>query len=165
MGRVVTVEEIKGIRDSAARDGKTFVFTNGCFDILHRGHVELLAEARLLGDLLAVGINSDSSVRRLKGARRPIVGQDDRAAVLAALASVDLVSVFDEDTPLELITLLLPDVLVKGEDYEIDEIVGREQVEDAGGRVVRIRLREGYSTEQMLRMVAERYGRTSGEAT
>jgi D-beta-D-heptose 7-phosphate kinase/D-beta-D-heptose 1-phosphate adenosyltransferase len=126
------------------------VFTNGCFDVLHPGHVEHLAQAKALGDVLVVGLNSDASVRRLKGAGRPLVREADRAAVLAALRSVDAVTLFDEDTPLELISTLLPDVLVKGGDYDLDGIVGREAVEEAGGEVRVLPFVEGYSTTDIL---------------
>jgi D-beta-D-heptose 7-phosphate kinase/D-beta-D-heptose 1-phosphate adenosyltransferase len=126
------------------------VFTNGCFDALHPGHVEHLAQAKALGDVLVVGLNSDASVRRLKGAGRPLVPEADRAAVLAALSSVDAVTLFDQDTPLELISALLPDVLVKGGDYDLDGIVGREVVEEAGGEVRVLPLVEGYSTTGIL---------------
>ena len=126
------------------------VFTNGCFDLLHRGHVEHLAQARALGDALVVGLNSDASVRRLKGAGRPVVPGADRAAALAALRSVDAVTIFDEDTPLDLIGALLPDVLVKGGDYDLDGIVGREVVEEAGGEVRVLPFVEGYSTTGLL---------------
>ena len=126
------------------------VFTNGCFDLLHTGHVEHLAQAKALGDVLVVGLNSDASVRRLKGAVRPLLAEADRAAALAALGSVDAVTVFDEDTPLELISALLPDVLVKGGDYDLDGIVGRKMVEEAGGEVRVLPYLEGYSTTGML---------------
>jgi rfaE bifunctional protein nucleotidyltransferase chain/domain len=132
---------------------RTIVFTNGCFDILHRGHVELLLEAKGLGDLLVVGLNSDASVRRLKGRGRPLVGERDRAFVLAALEAVDRVVIFDEDTPLETIRALEPDVLVKGSEYGAGEIVGASLVEERGGRVVRVRMRRGYSTTSLLRKI------------
>jgi rfaE bifunctional protein nucleotidyltransferase chain/domain len=122
------------------------VFTNGVFDILHRGHVEYLYAARALGDELVVAINTDASVRRLKGADRPINIDEDRAIVLAGLGCVDYVTFFADDTPLQLLTALLPDVLVKGGDYTPDTIVGRDEVEGAGGQVVVIPLVEGRST-------------------
>ncbi len=131
------------------------VFTNGCFDILHRGHVEYLAAARRLGDVLVVGVNTDGSVERLKGPGRPVVPQEDRAVIVAALASVDAVTLFPEDTPRELIAALLPDVLVKGGDYDPSRIVGREEVEAAGGKVVTIPLLEGRSTSGLLRRLRE----------
>jgi len=129
------------------------VFTNGCFDLLHRGHVEYLYEARALGDALVVAINSDDSVRRLKGPGRPLVPVEDRALLVAALGCVDAVTIFEEDTPRELIAELLPDVLVKGADYTLDQVVGREEVEAAGGQVVLVRLREGYSSTALLRRI------------
>ena len=129
---------------------ETVVFTNGCFELLHRGHVEYLAQAKALGDVLVVGLNSDASVQRLRGAGRPLVAEADRAAVLVALRSVDAVTLFDEDTPLELISTLLPDVLVKGGDYDLDGIVGREVVEEAGGEVRALPFVEGHSTTSIL---------------
>ncbi len=132
------------------------VFTNGCFDLLHPGHVTYLARARALGDALVVGVNTDASVRRLdKAADRPLVGEEARALVLASLESVDAVSLFDEDTPAALIEALLPDVLVKGGDYTVDQVVGREAVEGAGGRVEIIPFVEGYSTTALLRRIRE----------
>ena len=129
---------------------ETVVFTNGCFDILHRGHVEYLAHARSLGDRLVVGLNSDASVRRLKGPTRPLNDQEDRGLVLAALESVDAVTIFDEETPLALIVALLPDVLVKGGDYRPETIVGAREVVDAGGRVVVSPLVPGRSTTNLI---------------
>jgi rfaE bifunctional protein nucleotidyltransferase chain/domain len=132
------------------------VFTNGVFDVLHRGHVQYLAAARALGDVLVVGLNTDASVRRLgKGAGRPVNPQDDRAYVLAGLAAVDYVTPFDEDTPRALIAALLPDVLVKGGDYTRDTIVGADEVEAAGGRVEVIPLLPGRSTTQILQRVRQ----------
>ncbi len=127
------------------------VFTNGCFDILHRGHVEYLAHARSLGDELLVALNSDASVRRLKGEGRPLNGEEDRAIVLAALESVNWVTVFDDDTPRALIASLLPDILVKGGDYTPETVVGAREVEAAGGRVVIAPLVPGRSTTNILR--------------
>jgi rfaE bifunctional protein nucleotidyltransferase chain/domain len=132
---------------------QSVVFTNGCFDLLHRGHVEYLNAARAQGDLLVVAVNSDDSVRRLKGPTRPVSSQEDRAFVLAGLACVDAVTVFGEDTPRELIAALLPDVLVKGGDYTVDTIVGAREVTGAGGRVVVAPLVPGRSTTSIL----ERY--------
>jgi D-beta-D-heptose 7-phosphate kinase/D-beta-D-heptose 1-phosphate adenosyltransferase len=138
-------------RRAALRDaGRVVVFTNGCFDLLHRGHVESLAAARALGDVLVVGLNDDDSVRRLKGSGRPLVPWRDRAAVLAALRSVDYVVPFGEDTPAELIAAVVPDVLVKGADYALESIVGRDTVLAAGGRVERIEYREGLSTSALI---------------
>jgi rfaE bifunctional protein nucleotidyltransferase chain/domain len=157
MGRVLDIKALVEERQSAKKAGRRFVFTNGCFDLLHRGHVELLKASRCLGDVLCVGLNSDASVRRLKGERRPVVAQADRAAVLAALECVDFVTIFEEDTPARLIAALLPDVLVKGADYSINNIVGRQDVERAGGKVARIPILEGYSTDSLLKDIANRY--------
>ncbi|ACF14393.1 rfaE bifunctional protein [Chloroherpeton thalassium ATCC 35110] len=126
--------------------GKKVVFTNGCFDILHAGHVQYLNQAKALGDVLIIGLNADASVRRLKGEKRPINSEEDRAFVLNGLKAVDAVVVFEEDTPLELIQALLPDVLVKGGDWAIDKIVGREVVEANGGKVKTISFLDGRST-------------------
>jgi D-glycero-beta-D-manno-heptose 1-phosphate adenylyltransferase len=129
------------------------VFTNGCYDLLHPGHVRLLERGRELGDVLVVGLNSDRSVRALKGIARPLLPEDERAELLAALGAVDYVVVFDQETPRELIAALLPDVLVKGADWGAGEIVGREEVEAAGGRVVSIALEPGYSTTKILEQI------------
>ena len=132
------------------------VFTNGCFDLLHPGHVIYLARARAQGDALVVGVNTDASVRRLeKAPDRPLVRQDARAVVVAALESVDAVCLFDEDTPAELIDVLVPDVLVKGGDYRLEQVVGRETVESAGGHVALIPFVEGYSTTNLIQRIRE----------
>src|SRR5580700_11458427 len=133
------------------RNGRRMVFTNGCFDILHPGHIRSLEQARELGDALVVALNSDASVRQLKGEGRPVIAERERAEILAALESVDAVVIFDAPTPRELIAALLPDVLVKGGDWPGDQIVGREEVEAAGGRVVSIPVVPGYSTTAILR--------------
>jgi D-beta-D-heptose 7-phosphate kinase/D-beta-D-heptose 1-phosphate adenosyltransferase len=135
------------------RNGRRVVFTNGCFDLLHPGHIRSLEQARELGDALIVGINSDASVRQLKGKGRPVLPECERAEILAALQSVDAVVIFDELTPREVIARLLPDVLVKGGDWPDDQIVGREEVEAAGGRVVSIPVVHGYSTSDILRKI------------
>ena len=137
------------------RNGRRIVFTNGCFDLLHPGHIGSLEQARALGDTLVVGINSDASVRQLKGAGRPVLPERERAEILAALECVDAVVIFDELTPREIIAGLLPDVLVKGADWPGDQIVGREEVEAAGGRVVSIPVVPGYSTTEILRKIRE----------
>lgn len=143
------------VRRAKAR-GRTVVFTNGCFDLLHAGHITLLEQARRRGDLLVVGLNSDRSARRLKGPGRPIVRERDRALVLAGLASVSYVTLFNEATPERLIARLRPDVLVKGADWASAEIVGRDLVRRHGGRVVRIPLRKGYSTSRLIERVRRR---------
>ena len=153
MGLVLSQDELFARVGPAHRAGRRVVMTNGCFDLLHPGHVKCLEEARSLGDLLVVAINSDASVRRLKGAGRPVVPEAERAEILAALAAVDYVTVFDEDTPRQIIARMLPDVLVKGGDWGASEIVGRAEVEAAGGRVVTIPLEPGYSTSALLERI------------
>ena len=131
------------------RQGKTVVFTNGCYDLLHPGHIRLLEQARSLGDILILALNSDTSVRRMKGPSRPMICETERAAMALALAAVDAVTLFDEDTPRELIAEVLPDVLVKGADWS-HFIAGREEVEAAGGRVLTVALEPGYSTTNIV---------------
>ncbi len=144
--KIKTLDELTHLLRKAKSSGRTTVFTNGCFDILHSGHVKLLEQCRQAGDSLVVGLNSDGSVGRLKGPGRPIVPQDQRAQVVAALESVDYVVVFDELDPLAVITALVPDVLIKGGDWTPDTIIGRDVVEAAGGRVFAIPLMDGVST-------------------
>ena len=136
--------------------GRTVVFTNGCFDLVHAGHVQLLERARREGDCLVVGLNSDRSVRRLKGPGRPIIGQRDRARVLAALACVDYVTIFNEATPQRMIERLRPKVLIKGADWHVSAIVGRRTVERYGGRIVRVPLVHGYSTTRLIQRIRSR---------
>ena len=133
--------------------GKQVVFTNGVFDLLHPGHVRYLQKARSLGDALIVGVNADESVRRNKGEGRPVTPERERAELIAALACVDAVTVFEEDTPAEVIRAIQPDVLVKGADWAADQIVGRDTVEARGGRVVRVAVEEGYSTTALLHKI------------
>jgi D-glycero-beta-D-manno-heptose 1-phosphate adenylyltransferase len=150
----VTRQQAIDLIKSARARGRVIVFTNGVFDILHPGHVRYLRDARALGDLLIVGVNSDRSVRALaKAPDRPINSESERAEVLAALASVDAVVVFDEDTPHEIISSLQPDILVKGADWGENAIVGRDIVEARGGKVVRIALAEGYSTTSIINKI------------
>jgi D-beta-D-heptose 7-phosphate kinase/D-beta-D-heptose 1-phosphate adenosyltransferase len=137
--------------------GETVVFTNGCFDLLHVGHVKYLQAARQLGDLLVLGLNSDASIRRLKGPKRPLIDQDERAHILAALDCIDFVVIFDEDTPLDLITALRPDILVKGADYTPEGVVGKDLVESWGGRVELIDLVDGRSTSSIIDKVLQAY--------
>ena len=137
-------------------EGKKVVFTNGCYDILHPGHVRLLEAARSLGDVLILALNTDASVQRLKGPLRPMIAEDQRAALAAQLDAVDAVTFFDEDTPRELIALVLPDVLVKGADWS-HFIAGREEVEAAGGEVKALPLEPGYSTTNLVDLVVSRY--------
>lgn len=153
MGKVVSQQELLDIRTRLKKKKECVVFTNGCFDILHRGHVEYLERARSLGDVLVVGLNTDASVRHLKGADRPVVEQDDRAHVLAGLASVSYVCLFDEETPQKLIELLVPDVLVKGADWAVADVVGREVVEAAGGSVRTIEFLPNRSTSRIIEKI------------
>lgn len=146
MGRIVSKEEIIRIIQEDRRDGKRIVFTNGCFDILHRGHVELLRRAREAGDTLIVGLNSDRSILRIKKKSRPVIDERSRSVVLSSIIYVDYVVLFDEPTPRPLIKLIKPDVLVKGEDWEEDEIVGKE----FSGKVIRVNLVPGYSTTEII---------------
>jgi D-beta-D-heptose 7-phosphate kinase/D-beta-D-heptose 1-phosphate adenosyltransferase len=152
MGKVVSQQELLDIRTRLKKKQRV-IFTNGCFDILHRGHVEYLERAKGLGDVLIVGLNTDASVRRLKGAGRPIVEEDDRAHVLAGLASVDFVCLFGEETPQKLIELLVPDVLVKGADWAVEDVVGREVVEAAGGSVRTIEFLPDRSTSRIIEKI------------
>ena len=151
--RICTRDEL--VRKFGRPRSQRVVFTNGVFDLLHRGHVEYLHAARALGDALVIGLNSDASVRRLKGPSRPVNAEMDRAIVLAALGCVNAVTIFGEDTPADLIDALVPDVLVKGGDYAPDQVVGRETVEAAGGRLVIIPFVAGHSTTSMLQRVQE----------
>lgn len=157
MGRLVDLDTMRAIRDGLRHENRALVFTNGVFDIIHRGHCEYLAKARACGDVLCVGLNTDASVRRLKGEKKPIVPEDDRAYVLSQLACVDYVTFFDEDTPQALIQALLPDVLVKGADYTLDAIVGRDEVEAAGGRVLTIELTPGRSSTNIVQTIIDRF--------
>jgi D-beta-D-heptose 7-phosphate kinase/D-beta-D-heptose 1-phosphate adenosyltransferase len=149
----MSLEETIRLRDSWRVAGRRVAFTNGCFDLLHPGHVSLLEAARATADALIVGINSDASVRAIKGPTRPVVPEAERAEVLLGLAAVAAVVVYDEPTPLRVIEALRPDVLVKGEDWALDAIVGRAEVEQAGGRVVRVPLLEGHSTTKILERI------------
>jgi rfaE bifunctional protein nucleotidyltransferase chain/domain len=142
--------------------GKTVVFTNGCYDILHPGHIRLLESCRSMGDLLILALNTDSSVQRLKGPSRPLIAETDRAAMALALEAVDAVTLFDEDTPRELIAEVLPDILVKGSDWS-HFVAGREEVEAAGGKVVLLPLEPGYSTTATVEEILSRRG--AGQAT
>ena len=155
LNKIRTLEQTKRERDRLKEAGKKVVFTNGCFDLLHPGHVRYLDEARRLGDYLIVGVNSDRSVREIKGEKRPIQDQKARTEILGALACVDSVLVFDEDNPLKVIEYLLPDILVKGGDWAEDEIIGSHAVKSSGGHVHRIPFMEGYSTTKIIRKIQD----------
>jgi D-beta-D-heptose 7-phosphate kinase/D-beta-D-heptose 1-phosphate adenosyltransferase len=163
--KILTRAQASMVRARLRDEGRRLVFTNGCFDLLHVGHVRYLQRARALGDALLVAINSDRAVRELKGAGRPVMSEQERAEVLAALGAVDYVTVFDELSPRRLIAGLLPDVLVKGGDYALDEIHGREEVERAGGRVYALPFVAGASTTDIIeRIKASQESRESGES-
>jgi rfaE bifunctional protein nucleotidyltransferase chain/domain len=153
VGHVLSLDNLLRELSPRRAAGERVVFTNGCYDLLHPGHVDLLERCRALGDLLIVAINSDSGVRCLKGSTRPLVPQDERAELLAGLEAVDYVTFFDEPTPREIISQVLPDILVKGGDWGLDAIVGREEVEGAGGKVHSLALLPGYSTTGIVQKI------------
>ncbi len=155
--KIKNLNHLVRIRRRLKKNGRKVVFTNGCFDLLHRGHVHCLRKAKSLGDVLIVGLNSDASVRKIKGKRRPIIPQVDRAEILAALEMVDYVLIFAEETPHRVISALVPDVLVKGGDYRRGEIVGRDVVEGSGGQVVRVRQVRGRSSNRIINRITHRY--------
>jgi rfaE bifunctional protein nucleotidyltransferase chain/domain len=155
-GKILSKDELLAERSRLRDTNQTLVFTNGVFDILHVGHVRYLEEARSLGDALVVAINSDAAVRELKGAGRPLMNEGERAEILAALRSVSYVTIFDDVSPRSLIAKLLPDVLVKGGDYSLDEIHGREEVERSGGRVVSLPFVEGVSSSDIIERMKKR---------
>ncbi|MGA2192270.1 MAG: D-glycero-beta-D-manno-heptose 1-phosphate adenylyltransferase [Nitrospirota bacterium] len=150
-------EELKDIVSEVQAAGRKVVFTNGCFDILHTGHIRYLNLAKSYGDVLVVAVNSDASVRKIKGDKRPIMPQDERAEMVAALGMVDYVTVFEEENPHRIISELLPDVLVKGGDWDIDMIVGRDIVEASGGKVYSVPYIEGASTTGIIERVLDKY--------
>ena len=154
--RIFSREELKQEVKRLRLKSKTIAFTNGVFDILHEGHIAVLAEAASFADVLIVGVNSDSSVKKLKGESRPVNGQDSRALIIASLIMVDAVVIFDEETPLELIKMIKPDVLVKGGDYTMETMVGAKEVLDEGGRVEIIPLREGFSTTNIINRIGSK---------
>lgn len=151
--KLKTLEELKSIVAKARRDGKKIVFTNGCFDLLHRGHLHVLRESKALGDLLIVAINTDRSVKAIKGSARPVLAEADRAELIGALEMVDYVVLFDEADPCRLIAALCPDVLAKGSDWSPDKIVGSEIVQAAGGQVAVIPYLQGFSTSAIIERI------------
>ena len=157
MGQVVNLNKLIKIRRKAKKENKRIVFTNGCFDILHSGHIYFLKKAKKLGDILIVGLNTDSSVKKIKGKQRPIIKQKDRAEILSNLLPVDYVCLFSEKTPYNLISALMPDILVKGTDYKKKDIVGKKIVELNKGGVVRIKLIKGKSTKNIISTILKRY--------
>lgn len=155
--KIKTLPALKKILKGNKKKYKKVVFTNGCFDLLHRGHIEYLKKARSLGDVLVVGLNSDASVRRLKGRGRPIMFQDDRAKILASLEFVDFIIIFNEDTPFNLISQLEPDILVKGADWDKNKIVGKDIVETSGGKVEVVKYLKGHSTTALLKKITKNF--------
>ena len=147
---IIKIDEFISIRENIRKDGKSLVFTNGCFDIIHRGHIEYLNQAKLLGDYLIIGVNSDNSVKKLKGKSRPINKENDRAFVLDNLKAVDFVIIFNEDTPYEIIKKTLPDFLVKGGDWKEEDIVGADIVKSNGGKVLSLKFIKNYSTTSII---------------
>jgi D-glycero-beta-D-manno-heptose 1-phosphate adenylyltransferase len=152
-GKLKILEDLKVIAAEARDCGKSVVFTNGCFDLLHRGHVHLLREAKACGDLLIAGVNSDKSVKQIKGPRRPVLPQSDRSELLAAMEMVDYVVLFDEPDPYELVSAIRPDVLVKGGDWSSEKIIGAGLVKESGGRVVVIPYIKGFSTTEIIERI------------
>jgi glycerol-3-phosphate cytidylyltransferase len=152
---IISRNEIAELSKKLKAEGKKIVFTNGCFDILHSGHVFYLQKAKQQGDILILGLNSDASVRRLKGEKRPINSEEDRAIVISELKSIDFVVIFEEDTPQEIISIIVPDILVKGGDYKKEDVVGKEVVEKNGGEVVIIPFVDGKSTTNIINRINE----------
>ncbi len=157
MNNILSRNEIKELREKLKLQGKRVVFTNGVFDLIHSGHVDYLLKARALGDVLIVGLNTDASVKRIKGDKRPILLQEERAFVISNLKPVDYVTFFDEDTPAEIIKDIIPDILVKGADWSIDKIVGREVVETNGGEVKNIQFVNDQSTSKIIQKIIKNY--------
>ena len=157
--KILKLEDLILTLKALRKSGKRIVFTNGCFDILHVGHVRYLAAARAKGDVLVLGLNSDTSVKSIKSDNRPVVSQDQRAEVLAALACVDYITIFDEPDPLTLIQAIEPDILAKGADWEETKIIGSDLVKSYGGKVVRIKVVPDISTSRIIRRVLELYGK------
>jgi len=157
MMKIISLDELIEIKQRVKEEGKKIVFTNGCFDILHRGHIDYLEKAKKTGDVLIVGLNSDESVKKIKGKNRPIIPEEDRALVLSALGCVDYVCIFDQETPEDLIKKIIPDVLVKGGDWDKENIVGKKIVEENRGEVVTIPELKGRSTKKIIQTIIDRY--------
>lgn len=157
MSNIKTIEDIKALRKRWKAEGKKVVFTNGCFDLIHSGHVDYLVKAKEMGDILILALNTDTSVKRIKGNKRPILKQDERAFIVSNLKPVDYVTFFEEDTPAEIISELIPDVLVKGADWSLDKIVGREVVESNGGEVKTIKFVNDQSTSKIIQTILNSY--------
>jgi rfaE bifunctional protein nucleotidyltransferase chain/domain len=159
MSSAISLSELKAIRSKLKAESKKVVFTNGVFDLIHSGHVDYLSKSKKLGDVLIVGLNTDDSVRRIKGDKRPILKQEERAFILTNLKPVDYVISFDEDTPEKLISEIIPDILVKGADWAVEKIVGREIVENNGGKVINIEFVNDQSTSKIIDLIVQRYSK------
>jgi len=159
MSSSTSLSEIKSIRSKLKAEGKKIVFTNGVFDLIHSGHVDYLSKAKKLGDVLIVGLNSDDSVKRIKGDKRPILNQAERAFILSNIKPVDYVVVFEEDTPENLISEIIPDILVKGADWAVEKIVGKDIVEKNGGKVMNIEFVNDQSTSRIIELIVNRYSK------
>jgi len=157
MSNIKSNKEIIEIREQLKQQNKKVVFTNGCFDLIHSGHVDYLVKAKEMGDVLILALNTDDSIKRIKGDKRPILKQDERAFIVSNLKPVDYVTFFNEDTPAEIISELIPDILVKGADWSIDKIIGREIVEANGGEVKTIKFVNDQSTSNIIKIIKERY--------
>ncbi len=157
MNNIKNIEELVSIRNKLKSQNKKVVFTNGVFDILHAGHVDYLVKAKKMGDVLIVAVNSDSSVKKIKGDKRPIVPQAERAFILSNLKCVDYVTIFEEDTPYEVIKKIIPDVLIKGADWTIDKIIGKDIVENAGGKIETIEFVNIQSSTNIINIILDRY--------
>ena len=159
MSSATSIAEIKAICSKLKAEKKKIVFTNGVFDLIHSGHVDYLSKAKKLGDVLIVGLNSDESVRRIKGEKRPILKQEERAFILSNLKPVDYVVLFEEDTPAKLISEIIPDILVKGADWSVEKIVGKDVVEKNGGKVMNIEFVNDQSTSRIIDLIVKRYSK------
>ncbi len=157
MNGIKTIDELIAIREKLGKENKTVVFTNGCFDLIHAGHVDYLIKAKEMGDVLIVGLNSDASVTRIKGEKRPVLKEKERAFIISNIKPVDYVVIFEEDTPAEIIGSLIPDVLVKGGDWTLDNIVGRGDVEANGGKVKTIKFVNDQSTTKIIKSILDKY--------
>ncbi|MCM8785885.1 MAG: D-glycero-beta-D-manno-heptose 1-phosphate adenylyltransferase [Candidatus Omnitrophica bacterium] len=157
MHKVKTIEEIKKISLKLKREGKTIVFTNGCFDIIHPGHIRVLKKAKSMGDILIVGLNSDKSIRMIKGKGRPIIDQKGRCEILSCFSMVDYVVIFEEKTPKKLIKTILPNFIIKGGDYKEEEVIGKDIIKKYGGKVIIVPLYKKYSTTNLIRKIYENF--------
>jgi len=153
MSKLKTLEELVLLRDEWRKQGKKIVFTNGCFDLLHLGHIKLFKYAKQLGDILIVGVNSDSSIKKIKGSKRPVFPLNERLEILEAVEFIDYLTIFEEETPQKLIAFLLPDILVKGGDWKPEQVVGKREVEQAGGKVIIFPYMKGYSSTNIIEKI------------